>query len=58
MRRALDISQQTASRRLIGLEKVGWIKRKIRGKKQIIQLTEPGKFVLFNRYNYDFIYFI
>ena len=32
----MSVSQQTASRRIQDLEKLGWIKRKINGKNQII----------------------
>ncbi|MEJ2250245.1 MAG: CTP-dependent riboflavin kinase [Candidatus Lokiarchaeota archaeon] len=46
----LDLSQQTASRRLNDLEELGWIERKIEGKSQIITITENGINLLFNIY--------
>ena len=38
----LNTSQQTASRRINDLEKLGWIKRKIEGKAQKIVVTKAG----------------
>jgi riboflavin kinase len=44
--RILNVSQQSASRYLNLLEKKGWIEREIKGKKQIVTLTEQGLCVL------------
>ncbi|MHA1914089.1 MAG: DUF120 domain-containing protein [Promethearchaeota archaeon] len=38
----LNISQQTASRRIGNLEEIGWIQRRIVGKEQIIKITKAG----------------
>lgn len=38
----LNLSQQTASRRINQLEEIGWIQRKIVGKEQIIRITKKG----------------
>ncbi len=38
----LDLSQQTASRRINNLEEIGWIQRKIIGKEQVIRITKKG----------------
>jgi len=38
----LDLSQQTASRRINNLEEIGWIQRKIVGKEQVIRITKKG----------------
>ena len=38
----LDLSQQTASRRINSLEEIGWIQRKIVGKDQVIRITKKG----------------
>jgi len=38
----LDLSQQTASRRIINLEEMEWIQRKVVGKEQIIRITKKG----------------
>ncbi len=38
----LDLSQQTASRRINDLIDSGWIQRKIVGKEQIIKITKKG----------------
>lgn len=39
----IQASQQTASRRIIELEKLNWIIRKPSGKSQFIQITEKGQ---------------
>lgn len=46
----LKLSQQTASRRLNQLEKIGWIQRKIVGKEQIIRITKKGADVMLALY--------
>jgi len=46
----LNLSQQTASRRLSQLEEIGWIKRKIIGKEQIIKITKKGADVMLIMY--------
>ena len=38
----LDLSQQTASRRINNLEEMKWIQRRITGKEQIIRITKKG----------------
>ncbi len=38
----MNLSQQTASRRINNLEEIGWIQRKIVGKEQIIRITKKG----------------
>ncbi|MFX1311579.1 MAG: DUF120 domain-containing protein [Promethearchaeota archaeon] len=38
----LKLSQQTASRRINNLEELGWIQRKVKGKEQIIRITQEG----------------
>lgn len=42
----LDTSQQTASRRLLDLEKSGYIRREMGVRRQLIRLTEEGTSVL------------
>ncbi len=42
----LDLSQQTASRRIKNLEDLGWIERKIDGKSQTIRITKKGADVM------------
>jgi len=44
------VSQQTASRRLLSLEELKWIKRKIEGKSQIIKITKNGSDILLKIY--------
>ncbi|KYH42358.1 MAG: riboflavin kinase [Candidatus Bathyarchaeota archaeon B26-1] len=39
----LGVSQQTASRYLVGLERVGWIKRIITAQGTLVRLSEEGK---------------
>jgi riboflavin kinase len=46
----MGVSQQTASRRIQELEKLGWIKRKIEGKSQVIRIPKEGADVLLNVY--------
>ncbi len=46
----LNISQQTASRRINQLEEIGWIQRKIKGKEQIIRITKKGADVMLAMY--------
>lgn len=46
----LNLSQQTASRRIRELEHLGWIKKKQEGKSHKILITEKGTNVLFNIY--------
>ena len=46
----LDLSQQTASRRINDLEDLGWIQRKIVGKEQIIRITKKGADVMLAMY--------
>lgn len=46
----LNLSQQTASRRLSQLEEIGWIKRKIIGKEQSIKITKKGADVMLIMY--------
>jgi riboflavin kinase len=46
----LDLSQQTASRRINSLEEIGWIQRKIIGKEQIIKITKKGADVILAMY--------
>lgn len=46
----MGVSQQTASRRIQDLEKLGWIKRKIDGKTQIIRIPKMGADVLLKVY--------
>lgn len=46
----LNISQQTASRRINQLEDIGWIQRKIAGKDQIIRITKKGAAVMLAMY--------
>ncbi|MBY8982758.1 MAG: CTP-dependent riboflavin kinase [Candidatus Lokiarchaeota archaeon] len=46
----LNVSQQTASRRINDLEKLGWIEREIEGKTQHIIITEEGINILFKTY--------
>ncbi len=47
---AMGVSQQTASRRLLSLEELEWIKRKIEGKSQIIRITKNGSDILLKIY--------
>jgi len=47
----LNLSQQTASRRLNQLEEMGWIQRKIIGKDQTIRITKEGADVMLLMYN-------
>lgn len=47
----MGLSQQTASRRLQDLEKLGWISRKISRKSQYIQITDLGIFTLSEIYS-------
>lgn len=44
--KVLNLSQQTASRRINNLEEIGWIERKIAGKVQIIRITKEGADIL------------
>jgi len=46
----LNLSQQTASRRITNLEELGWIERKIKGKEQIIRITKKGADVILLMY--------
>ena len=46
----LNLSQQTASRRINQLEEIGWIQRKIVGKEQIIRITKRGADVMLAMY--------
>ncbi len=46
----MGVSQQTASRRIQDLEKLGWIKRKIEGKTQILRIPKEGADVMLNVY--------
>lgn len=46
----MGVSQQTASRRIQDLEKLGWIERKIEGKTQIIRIPKKGADILLNVY--------
>ncbi|MFX1303848.1 MAG: DUF120 domain-containing protein [Promethearchaeota archaeon] len=46
----LNLSQQTASRRINQLEEIGWIQRKIVGKEQIIRITKKGADVMLTMY--------
>ncbi|MBD3193903.1 MAG: DUF120 domain-containing protein [Candidatus Lokiarchaeota archaeon] len=46
----LNLSQQTASRRIKDLEELGWIEREIVGKGQEISLTQLGINILFKMY--------
>ncbi|TFF88513.1 MAG: DUF120 domain-containing protein [Promethearchaeota archaeon] len=46
----LNLSQQTASRRINDLEDLGWITRKIEGKSQDITITQKGINILFGVY--------
>ena len=47
----MGVSQQTASRRIQDLEKLGWIKRKINGKNQIILIPKKGADIMLKIYN-------
>ncbi len=47
---AMGVSQQTASRRLLSLEELKWIKRKTEGKAQIIKITKNGSDILLKIY--------
>ena len=46
----MGVSQQTASRRLMTLEKLLWIKRRSEGKSQIIKITKKGSDILLKVY--------
>ncbi len=46
----LNLSQQTASRRINQLEEIGWIQRKIVGKEQIIRITKKGADIMLSMY--------
>ncbi len=46
----LNLSQQSGSRRINELEKLGWIKKKINGKSQAIIITKKGANVLLTVY--------
>ena len=46
----LNLSQQTASRRITQLEDMGWIQRKIVGKEQIIRITKKGADIMLTMY--------
>jgi len=46
----LNLSQQTASRRINQLEEIGWIQRKIIGKEQIIRITKKGADIMLEMY--------
>lgn len=46
----LDLSQQTASRRINNLEEMGWIQRKNVGKEQVIRITKKGADVILSMY--------
>jgi riboflavin kinase len=46
----LNLSQQTASRRINQLEEIEWIQRKIEGKEQIIRITKKGADVMLAMY--------
>ena len=48
--KVLNLSQQTASRRINQLEDIGWIQRRIVGKEQIIRITKEGADVLLAMY--------
>ena len=48
--KVLNLSQQTASRRINNLEEIGWIERKIEGKEQIIRITKEGADVMLVMY--------
>lgn len=48
---SMDVSQQTASRRIQDLEKLGWIERRVNGKTQIIRITKIGADMLLRVYN-------
>lgn len=46
----LNLSQQTASRRMQDLEEMGWIERKLEGKEQVIRITKKGGDVMLSMY--------
>jgi riboflavin kinase len=46
----LELSQQTASRRINDLENLGWIERKIEAKEQIIRITKKGADIMLTMY--------
>jgi len=46
----LNVSQQTASRRIQNLEELNWITRSIEGKQQKIEITELGTEIMLNMY--------
>lgn len=46
----LDLSQQSANRRIIDLDELNWIKREVEGKSQRISITKKGLNVMLNIY--------
>jgi riboflavin kinase len=48
--KVLNLSQQTASRRIAQLEEMDWIQRKIVGKEQIIRITKKGADIMLIMY--------
>ena len=46
----LGVSQQTAARRIQSLEELNWIKRTIKDKTQIIEITEIGTDIMLNMF--------
>ncbi|MBD3341735.1 MAG: DUF120 domain-containing protein, partial [Candidatus Lokiarchaeota archaeon] len=46
----MEVSQQTASRRIQDLEKLGWIERKIEGKSQVIRIPKKGADIMLEIY--------
>lgn len=46
----LNLSQQTANRRINDLGQLGWIERKVEGKSQTISITKKGSTVMLNIY--------
>ncbi len=46
----LNLSQQTANRRINDLDQLGWIERKVEGKSQTISITKKGSTVMLNIY--------
>jgi len=46
----MGVSQQTASRRIQDLEKLGWIKRRIEGKNQVIRIPKQGADIMLKVY--------
>lgn len=47
---SMGVSQQTASRRLLNLEELHWIKRRSEGKSQSIRITKEGSDILLKVY--------